>query len=91
MFDPVCPAQEVEVPTAHECVEHCLVEEGIWAPVDGVDTCAPTQLPYVECLESLRCDELQQHFALTNEVPIEEQSSCGGLLLAQLECQAEHY
>lgn len=91
MFDPVCPAAEIQVPTEEECVEGCSEENGIWAPVDGVDECAATYVPYVDCLASLPCDELQQHFALTNIVPNEERSSCGGLLNAQLDCQTAHY
>ena len=91
MFDPVCPAQDVEVPTEEECFEGCLVETGIWAPVAGHDECAATHIPYVDCLASLPCDELQQHFALRNVVPNEERSSCGGLLQAQLDCQTAHY
>lgn len=91
MFDPVCPAQDVEVPTEEECVQGCTEEEGIWAPVDGVDECAPTYAPYVDCLSSLPCSELQQHFALTNIVPPSERSSCGSLMQAQLDCQTAHY
>ena len=91
MFDPVCPAQEVEVPSEEECVQGCMEEEGIWAPVDGVDECAPTYVPYVECLETLSCDELQQHFDLINVVPAVERSRCGGLTQAQLDCQSAHY
>jgi hypothetical protein len=92
MFDPVCPAQEVAVETEEECFEGLLVEEGVWAPVgDDEDACAATFIPYVDCLASLPCNELQQHFALTNIVRPEERSSCGGLMRAQLDCQAAHY
>ena len=92
MFDPVCPAQDVEVPTEEECFEGCLVQDIVWAPVgDGEDACAATYILYVECLASLPCSELQQHFALRNVVPDEERSSCGGLLRAQLDCQTAHY
>jgi hypothetical protein len=91
MFDPVCPAQDVAVPTEEECVEGCSTNELLWAPVAGEDECAATYFPYVDCLESLSCDELQQHFALRNVVPTDEQSSCGGLLQAQLDCQTAHY
>lgn len=91
MFDPVCPAQDVEVPTEEECVEGCIVEEGIWAPVDEHDECAATMIPYVDCLAALPCDELQQHFALTNVVPAEQRSSCGDLMRSQLDCQTAHY
>jgi hypothetical protein len=92
MLDPVCPAQEVEVKTEEECFEGCIVEAGLWAPVgDDHDDCAATYIPYVDCLASLSCSEIQQHFALTNLVPTEEQSSCGGLLRAQLDCQTAHY
>jgi hypothetical protein len=92
MFDPVCPAQAVEVETEEECFEGLLVLDVAWAPV-GVDqdACAATFIPYVDCLASLSCDEIQQHFALTNIVPPEERSSCGGLLQAQLDCQSAHY
>jgi hypothetical protein len=91
MFDPVCPAQEVEVPTKDECVQGCTEEEGIWAPVDGVDECEATFVPLVSCLAELPCDELQQHFALINVVPAVERSTCGGLAQAQLDCQSAHY
>lgn len=94
MFDPVCPAQEVEVPTEEACVEGCLVEEGVWAPSEGTDACAATQIPYVECLDALPCDELQQHFAAIRsleDVPPTTWSSCGELAGAQLDCQAAHY
>jgi len=92
MFDPLCPAQDVEVETEQECYEGCLSEEGVWAPVgEGHDDCAATHIPYVECLDSLSCEEVQQHFELRNVVPAEERSSCGSLLLAQVECQARHY
>jgi hypothetical protein len=94
MFDPVCPAQEVEVPTEEECVQGCSEEEGIWAPVDGVDECAATYVPYVECLASLPCDELQGHFVAINsleDVPAAEWSSCGTLARVQLDCQSAHY
>jgi len=92
MFDPVCPAAEVEVETEEKCFEGCLVEEGIWAPVgDDQDACAATLIPFVDCLASLPCDELQQHFALVNMVPDEERSSCGALERAQLDCQTAHY
>lgn len=91
MFDPVCPAQEVEVPTEEECVQGCSEEDGIWAPVDGVDECEATYVPYVECLASLPCDELQGHFEAINsleDVPAAEWSSCGTLARAQLDCQS---
>lgn len=92
MFDPVCPAAEVEVKTEEECFAGCLVEEGTWAPVgDGHDACAATYIPFVDCLASLPCDELQRHFALINMVPDEEQSSCGALQRMQLDCQTAHY
>jgi hypothetical protein len=92
MFDPVCPAQEVEVETEEECFEGMLVLDVAWVPVgDDQDACAATFIPFVDCLASLSCDEIQQHFALTNLVPTEEQSSCGGLLRAQLDCQTAHY
>ena len=92
MFDPVCPAAEVEVETEEECFEGLLVEEGVWAPVgDEQDACAATFIPYVDCLASLPCDELQLHFALVNIVRSEERSSCGELERAQLDCQTAHY
>lgn len=92
MFDPVCPAREVVVETEQECFDTCVVEEGTWAPVDEThDDCATTYLPYVECLDSLSCEEIKQHFALVNVVPSAERSSCGALEEAQLECQAKHY
>jgi hypothetical protein len=91
MFDPMCPAQPVEVETEEKCFEGCLVEEGVWAPVDGHDDCAATHIPYVDCLASLPCSELQQHFAWRHVVPTQERSSCGGLLRAQLDCQTAHY
>lgn len=91
MFEPECPAREIEAPE-EECVEVCLHEEILWAPVgDGVDACAETHVAYVDCLETLSCSEIQRHFALTNMVPTEEQSSCGSLLQAQLDCQSAHY
>lgn len=91
MFDPVCPAQPVDVKSEQECFDGCVVEEGLWAPVDGQDECAATYVPYVDCLASLPCDELQQHFASINVVPDEELSECGGLFRAQLDCQTAHY
>lgn len=95
MFDPVCPAQDVEVPTEEECFEGCIEEEGIWAPVDGRDECAATYVPYVECLADLSCDELHQHFVRGNNIhdpiPAVEWSSCGELARAQLDCQTAHY
>lgn len=82
----------MEVETEGECVEGTLVLDILWGPVsEDEDACAATFIPYVDCLASLPCDELQQHFALTNMVPTEEQSSCGGLLRAQLDCQTLHY
>jgi hypothetical protein len=94
MFDPVCPAQDVEVPTEEECFEGCIVKEGVWAPVDGRDECAATQISYVDCLASLPCEELQGHFAAINsleDVPPAQWSSCGELARAQLDCQSAHY
>ena len=92
MFDPVCPASEVEVETEEKCFEGLLIEEGVWAPVgDEQAACAAPFIPYVDCLASLPCDELQQHFALVNMVPDEERSSCGELLRAQVDCQTAHY
>lgn len=92
MFDPTCPPRELEVETQQECFEGCIEEEGVWAPIDADhDDCAATYIPFVECMDSLTCEELQQHFASINMVPAEEQSSCGPLLAAQLECQVEHY
>jgi hypothetical protein len=95
MFDPVCPAQDVDVPTEEQCVELCTEEDGIWAPVDGEDECAATYASYVQCLASLTCDEVQQHFAAANDlqhvVPPVEWSSCGPVASAQLDCQTEHY
>jgi hypothetical protein len=94
MFDPVCPAQEVEVPTEEECARNCSEEEGIWAPVDGIDECAATYIPHVECLAALPCDELQGHFDAINsleDAPPSTWSSCGELTWAQLECQLAHY
>jgi hypothetical protein len=89
MFDPVCPAQEVEVDSERECFEMCVAEADIWVPVDeSHDDCAATYAPYVDCLASLSCGELQQHFDLATVVPAAERSSCGGLLQEQLECQA---
>jgi hypothetical protein len=91
IFDPVCP-QEAEVKTEEECFAMCIAEAGIWAPVDDDhDDCAATYIPYVDCLASLPCSELQQHFDLATVVPTEERSSCGGLLQAQLDCQTAHY
>lgn len=91
MFDPVCPAQDVEVPTEEQCVELCTEEDGIWAPVDGEDECAVSLIRLVDCLASLTCDELQGHFAAPVLAPPVEWSSCGGLAQVQLECQAAHY
>lgn len=92
MFDPVCPAQEVEVPTEEECVESLAHEDILWAPVgDGVDACGPTFIEYIDCLTTLSCEEIQRHFALINVVPAEERSRCGGLLRVQLDCQSAHY
>jgi hypothetical protein len=91
MFDPVCPATEVEVPTEEECIEGCSTNELLWGTVDDEDECAPTYLPYVECLASLPCGELQQHFDRDIHVPPVEWSSCGGFAQAQLDCQAAHY
>jgi len=91
MFDPVCPAAEVEVPTEEECVENCSEEEGIWCPVDGVDECAATYVANVECLAALPCDELQGHFDAPVLTPVVEWSSCGAMTQAQLDCQAAHY
>lgn len=91
LFDPTCP-QDVEVKTEEECFEGCLVQDIVWAPVgNDQDACAATYIPFVDCMASLSCGELRQHFALTNLVPTEEQSSCGGLLRAQLDCQTAHY
>lgn len=88
MFDPVCPTQEVEVETEAECVDVCSHNDVVWGyEGEDQDVCAETYIPYVECLETLPCTELQTHFALTNRVPPEEQSSCGGLMQAQLDCQ----
>lgn len=91
IFDPVCPPREASVPSEEECIESCTTNEEIWAPVGGRDECEPTYVPLVECLASLPCDELQQHFALVNVVPPEEWSSCGELAQAQLDCQSAHY
>lgn len=92
MFDPICPAQEVAVPTEEECVESCAREDIVWAPIgDDEDACTPTFVPYVDCLTTLSCDEVQRHFILRNMAPDEERSSCGGLLRAQLNCQTAHY
>lgn len=88
MFDPVCPAQEVEVPTEEECFEGCIVEDGIWVPIDGHDECAATEISYVDCVASLPCDELQRHFALINDLPPDE-LPCGEALRTKLECQLD--
>jgi hypothetical protein len=94
MFDPVCPATEVGVPTEEGCVESCSTNEVVWGAVDDEDECAPTYLPYVECLASLPCAELQGHFDAIEsleDVPPSTWSSCGELTSTQLECQAAHY
>jgi hypothetical protein len=93
MFDPECPAQELEgVETEEECFEGVLRLDIVWAPIgDGEDACAATYISFVECLTTLSCSEIQQHFALTNIVPTVERSSCGALEQAQLDCQTAHY
>jgi hypothetical protein len=91
IFDPVCP-HDVEVKTEEECFEGCLGQDIVWAPVgDDQDACAATYIPFVDCMATLSCYEIRQHFALRNLVPDEERSSCGGLLRAQLDCQTAHY
>ena len=92
MFDPVCPAQDVAVPTEEECVEHCAHEDGLWAPVgDGVDACGPTHIEYIDCLTTLSCEEIQRHFVQVNLIPPQDPPECGGLLRVQLDCQSAHY
>ena len=93
MFDPECPAQELEdVKDEEECFDKVLRLDIVWAPIgDGEDACAATLIPFVDCLTTLSCSEIQQHFALTNIVPAEDRSSCGALAQAQLDCQTAHY
>lgn len=91
MFDPVCPATDVAVKTEEECFDYCTAADHVWAPTgDEHDDCAATYIPYVDCMASLSCGEIQHHFASANVVSPEEQSSCGGLLQAQLDCQDSH-
>ncbi|MCX4239352.1 hypothetical protein [Paraliomyxa miuraensis] len=53
-----------------------LAEDILWAPVsDGVDACAETHVAYVDCLETLSCSEIQQHFALINMAPTDDGSA----------------
>ena len=88
MLDPVCPAQQIGTRDEEECVENAARDDVFWGRTEeGEDVCAETYTTYIECLATLPCDELQQHFALTNMVPTVEVSSCGGLLRAQLDCQ----
>ena len=90
LFDPACP-QPVEVESEEACVEGCLRQDIVWAPIDDAhDACAATYLPFIDCMDSLSCSERNDHFARTNLVPTEEQSSCGTLLRAQLDCQSAH-
>ncbi len=91
MFEPECRPQEVAVQTEEECFDACAIADHVWAPVDGHDDCAATYIPYVDCLASLSCNERYEHFALVNVVQPEEQSSCGELFAAQLDCQTAHY
>lgn len=93
MFDPVCPAQDVEVPTEDECVEGCSTNEVLWGTVDGADECAATNVASVDCVAALACDERRQHFERVpnyEDLPPAEWSSCGELTWAQLECQLAH-
>ena len=88
MLDPVCPAQQIGAKDEAECFEIIARDDVFWGRTDeGEDVCAETYTAYIECLAMLSCDELQQHFTLTNVVPDEERSSCGGLARAQLDCQ----
>lgn len=87
MLDPVCPAQQIGAETEAECFEIIARDDVFWGRTEeGEDECAEIYASYIECLAMLPCDELQQHFVLT-EVPTVERSSCGGLLRAQLDCQ----
>jgi hypothetical protein len=94
LFDPMCPIAGVQVPTEEECVENVSENDVVWAPVDGVDECAATYLPLVECLAALPCEERQDHFAAVasdESIPTSEYSSCGPLVRPQLDCQTAHY
>ncbi|MCA9654769.1 MAG: hypothetical protein H6712_30535 [Myxococcales bacterium] len=88
MFDPTCPPQEIEVETERECVEVCAHNEVVWGETPDGDACAPTLVPYVDCLATMSCEEIQEHFVLANSGgPYQEQSSCGESLRRQLDCQ----
>lgn len=90
LFDSACP-QPVEVESEEACFDGCLAQDIVWAPVgDDQDACESTYVPYVDCMASLSCAERTRHFDLINAVPDEELSACGGLLRAQLDCQAAH-
>lgn len=89
LFDPACPARELEVATEEECFESCIAEEGIWVPIDGHDQCAATEIAYIECVAALPCDEIRRHYALINERPIVD-LPCAETLVAKAECQLAH-
>jgi len=90
IFDPACP-QDVVVETEEECVESCATSDVTWAPVEGDhDACAETQIPFVDCMAMLSCEEREPNFTMYNDVPTED-LGCGILLRAQLDCQTEHY
>ena len=92
MFDPECPQELEGIETEEECFEDVLRLDIVWAPVgDDEDACAETLIPFVECMTTLSCSELQRHFALVNVVPTVERSSCGTLAQEQLDCQNAHY